>query len=291
MLALLCCAPAASADWSGDGKGDVLAVDGNGGAASCTAATAPGASCRPTRRSARGWGSFTALLATDWSGDGRPDLLARKSDGGLLMYRGNAHGGFATGTGETIGSGWGGFTALLAPGDFSGDGKKDILARQSDGSLLLYRGNGDSGFASGGVKIGSGWGGFTALLAPGDWNGDRKADVLARTSDGKLLLYRGNGAGGWVTGRAEQIGSGWQRLHGADVRRRLQRRRQRRHPRPQVRRLAPALPGQRRRRVHLALPEGRIRLAVALVPHARGPAPPPPPTAAGHARCRSATAA
>jgi hypothetical protein len=29
-LALLCCAPVASADWSGDGRGDVLAVDGNG---------------------------------------------------------------------------------------------------------------------------------------------------------------------------------------------------------------------------------------------------------------------
>ena len=31
VLALLCCAPAASADWSGDGKGDVLAVDAHGG--------------------------------------------------------------------------------------------------------------------------------------------------------------------------------------------------------------------------------------------------------------------
>ena len=209
MLALLCCAPAADADWSGDGKGDVLAVNANGGLIMYRGNGA-GRFLSPYPQIGSGWGSFTALLATDWSGDGRPDLLARKSDGGLLMYRGNAHGGFATGTGETIGSGWGGFTALLAPGDFSGDGKKDILARQSDGSLLLYRGNGDSGFASGGIKIGSGWGGFTALLAPGDWNGDRKADVLARTSDGKLLLYRGNGAGGWVTGRAEQIGSGWQ---------------------------------------------------------------------------------
>ena len=208
VLALLCCAPAAGADWSGDGKGDVLAVNANGGLIMYRGNGA-GRFLSPYPQIGSGWGSFTALLATDWSGDGRPDLLARKSDGGLLMYRGNAHGGFATGTGETIGSGWGGFTALLAPGDFSGDGKKDILARQSDGSLLLYRGDGDSGFASGGVKIGSGWGGFTALLAPGDWNGDRKADVLARTSDGKLFLYRGNGAGGWVTGRAEQIGSGW----------------------------------------------------------------------------------
>jgi hypothetical protein len=58
--------------------------------------------------------------------------------------------------GEKIGSGWGGFTALLAPGDFSGDGNNDILARRSDGSLLRYGGEGDSGFAGGAVKIGSG---------------------------------------------------------------------------------------------------------------------------------------
>ena len=208
-LALLCCAPAASADWSGDAKGDVLAIDGNG-ALLMYRGNGTGGFVAPYPQIGSGWGSFTALLATDFSGDGRPDLLVRRADGGLLMYRGNGRGGFVTGTGEVVGSGWGGFTALLAPGDFSGDGNPDILARQSDGALLLYRGDGDSGFAGGAVKIGSGWGGFTALLAPGDWSGDRKADVIARASDGKLLLYRGNGGGGWVTGRAEPIGAGWQ---------------------------------------------------------------------------------
>ena len=92
-------------------------------------------------------------------------------------------------------------------------------------------------------------------------------------------MYRGNGAGGWVTGRASRsapAGSGFTALTaGGDS----QRRRQPRHPRPRVRRLAAALPRQRRRRVHLALPEDRLRLAVALVPHARrrAPRPPPPP--------------
>ena len=209
LLALLCCAPAASADWSGDAKGDVLAIDGNG-ALLMYRGTGSGGFVAPYPQIGSGWGSFTALLATDFSGDGRTDLLARRSDGGLLMYRGDGRGGFVTGTGEAIGSGWSGFTALLAPGDFSGDGKPDILARQPDGALLLYRGNGDSGFAGAPVKIGSGWGAFTALLAPGDWSGDRRPDVLARRSDGALLLYRGNGAGGWVTGRAEPIGAGWQ---------------------------------------------------------------------------------
>jgi hypothetical protein len=97
-LALLCCAPAASADWSGDGKGDVLAIDGDG-ALLMYRGNGAGRFVSPYPRIGSGWGSFTAVLATDWSGDGRPDLLARKSGGGLLMYRGNAHGGFVTGTG------------------------------------------------------------------------------------------------------------------------------------------------------------------------------------------------
>ena len=148
-LALLCAAVAgaapASADWSGDGKGDVLAIDPNGGLLMYRG-NGTGGFVAPYPQIGSGWGSFTALLATDWSGDRRPDLLARQQDGTLLMYRGNGRGGFVTGTGEAVGGGWQSFTALLAPGDFSGDGKPDILARQSDGALLLYRGNGDSGF-------------------------------------------------------------------------------------------------------------------------------------------------
>jgi hypothetical protein len=147
----------------------------------------------------------------DWSGDGNADVLAVDSAERLLLYRGNGAGGWATGSGEPIGSGWGAFTAVLSPGDFSGDNRPDLLVRRSDGILLLYRGNGAGGFLTGmGEPIGSGWAPFTALLAPGDFSGDGRPDVIARHPDGRLLLYRGNGAGGWVTGSGEAIGAGWQ---------------------------------------------------------------------------------
>ena len=45
------------------------------------------------------------------------------------------------------------------------------------------------------------------MSSPGDFDGDGKADVLARRADGGLLLYPGNGKGGW--GRARLIGTGW----------------------------------------------------------------------------------
>jgi hypothetical protein len=103
--------------------------------------------------------------------------------------------------------------AAPARADWSGDGPADVLAVDSSGNLLMYRATAAGAFAAGGGRpIGTGWGSFTALLAPGDWNGDGKPDLLARNTDGALLMYRGNGAGGFLTGHGEQIGSGWQSL-------------------------------------------------------------------------------
>jgi hypothetical protein len=47
-----------------------------------------------------------------------------------------------------------------------------------------------------------------AILGPGDFNGDAKADLIAReTATGALWLYPGNGRGGF--GTATRIGRGW----------------------------------------------------------------------------------
>ena len=54
-----------------------------------------------------------------------------------------------------------------------------------------------------------GWLSLAAAPARGDWNGDAKGDVLAVGSDGALLLYAGNGAGGFLTSTGRPIGSGW----------------------------------------------------------------------------------
>ena len=206
-LAGLALAAPAAADWSGDGAADVLAVHPDGRLL-LYRGTGAGAFQAGGEGIGTGWGQFTALLTGDWSGDGSPDILARASDGRLLMYRGNGAGGFATGQGEQVGSGWGGFTALLLPRDWDGDGKRDILARDGD-NLLLYRGNGAGGYVTGRAELlGAGWQGFTALLPAGDWSGDGNQDILARTAEGALIMYRGDGRGGFG-GRA-QIGSGWQ---------------------------------------------------------------------------------
>jgi hypothetical protein len=203
-------------DWSGDGEPDILAVPSDGRLLMYRGNGSGGFVTGQGEQIGTGFAAFTALLLVrDWSGDGKPDLLARASDGRLLMYRGNGGGGFVSGRGEQIGTGWGGFTALLAPGDWSGDGHADLIARDDAGALLLYRGDGQGGFASSRTQIGSGFAPFTAMFAGGDFSGDRKPDILVRPQDGRLLMYRGDGDGGWVTGQGEQIGSGgWQALGG-----------------------------------------------------------------------------
>jgi N-acetylmuramoyl-L-alanine amidase/FG-GAP-like repeat len=92
--------------------------------------------------------------------------------------------------------------------DISNDGYPDVLARRrSDGSLWLWEGNPDGGFGSL-TQAGVRWHVMSAVVMPGDWNGDGTDDVIARTaSDGSLWLYTGQPSGG-IT-RSVQIGNGW----------------------------------------------------------------------------------
>jgi hypothetical protein len=158
----------------------------------------------------------------DWSGDGYSDVLARKPNGELCLFAGNGNSGWnpypdpPCCDGLLIGTGWQVFDWILRPGDWSGDGCHDILARTSSGFLYLYYGNCATGFTgSSGVIIGSGWQAFNWLLGTGDFSGDRFNDILARKANGELCMFRGNGYGGWIAdpdppcGDGTLVGTGW----------------------------------------------------------------------------------
>ncbi len=148
-----------------------------------------------------------SLLSRDFTGDGAADILYRDSLGQLMIYAGNGAGGFA---GKTlVAKSWGGFTAVLHAGDFNGDGFADVVARSSVGYLYLYRGNGAGGFlGKSTISTSSFWKTQTALISPGDFNGDGFTDLISRDSTGYLWLNPGNGSGG--LGSKVKIGSsGW----------------------------------------------------------------------------------
>lgn len=144
-------------------------------------------------------------VGTDFTGNGFSDLIARDASGDLWNYPSNGRGGWLART--SIATGWSAVPEILAPGDFSGDGIPDLLSRSTTtGALTLHRGSGTGTIASSAV-VGSGWQGFTAVVAPGDLDGDGAVDLLARDSTGVLWLYPGTGKGA-LKPRVSK-GSGW----------------------------------------------------------------------------------
>lgn len=200
-----------TADFNGDGSSDVFRIvttgtlsyyRGNGqGSWLSSAGISIGSS----------WDAMDKVVAPgDFNGDGKSDVIGITTDGTMRLYPGNGAGGWANAGGTAIGTGWNAFTFVFSPGDFNGDGRVDLIGVRPDGTMSLYSGNGSGGWtSSAGQVIGSGWGQFTNVLSPGDFNGDAKPDVLAVTSAGALSLYTGNGSGGWADPRGIVIGSEW----------------------------------------------------------------------------------
>jgi hypothetical protein len=111
-------------------------------------------------------------------------------------------------TGDYISSGWGSYTKLFGPGDLSGDGRSDVLARDTSGVLWLLTGRGN-GYFYGRAKVGTGWNIYNQITGAGDINGDGFADIVARASNGHLYLYLGTGNGTAPFKARQDIGAGW----------------------------------------------------------------------------------
>ncbi|WP_328888221.1 FG-GAP-like repeat-containing protein [Streptomyces sp. NBC_00316] len=149
-----------------------------------------------------------AVPFDDVSGDRCNDVLVRVWTGELRAYKPTCGGALYSTTAYTrVGGGWNVYDALTSPGDLTGDGRADLLAREkSTGYLYLYESKGAGVFKSR-VKIGTGWKGYL-LAGAGDLNGDGKGDLLARDTAGVLWRYAGTGKGTLAT--RVKVGGGWQ---------------------------------------------------------------------------------
>lgn len=210
-------------DFDSDGDSDVLARDSAGGMRLFKNSGTGGFEASTGGVIDAGWGSgtFNSIIAPgDWNGDGNPDLLARKLDGSLHLYRANGKGGFHSG-GQQIASGMNGVT-LIAPGDFDYNavgslirtpGKPDLLARvDSTGDLRLYHGNG-FGFDGSYDVINRGWNGIV-IASIGDFSGDSQPDTLGCIpGTSEMRVYHGTGGNSSITGYLRSgytsLGTGW----------------------------------------------------------------------------------
>lgn len=228
-------------DYGGDGRADLLAVDG-AGVLWRYDGTGDGG-FRPRQKIGWGWKGYRFTAVGDLNADGRPDALAQDATGGLWRLDGTAGGGF--GAKVKIGTGWKDFK-LTGVGDLTEDGYPDVLAVDAVGAVWHYPGDGRGGLQArqregtgytgqrmtgvgaftrsghqnylglfpagdlyryergGADKIGWGWKGLT-LTGAGDLSGDGVTDVLALDTAGVLWRYDGDGNGGMKP----RVKAGW----------------------------------------------------------------------------------
>ncbi|MER6976860.1 trypsin-like serine protease [Streptomyces carpinensis] len=147
-------------DLSGDGLPDLVAKDKDG---VLWLYPGKGNGLFGTRvKIGPGWSAYTITGKGDYNNDGKPDLLARDGSGVLWLYPGTGVASPALGTRTKVGPGWNIYNAFATAGDYTGDGKPDLLARDGSGVLWLYKGTGLAGSATfkSRVQVGVGWGGF-----------------------------------------------------------------------------------------------------------------------------------
>ncbi|MCT9091453.1 FG-GAP-like repeat-containing protein [Streptomyces sp. ASQP_92] len=166
-----------------------------------------------TRIIGGGWDVYNLLVsAGNMGGSADPDLIARDAAGALWLYQGKADGTFQAKI--RIGSGgWNGMNQLVGRGDYTGDGKTDLLARGTDGTLYIYPGTGQAvadAALGARITVGKGWETYKQLVSTGDNNGDGKADLIGNDAAGALWLLKGTGDPKAPFAARVQIGTtGW----------------------------------------------------------------------------------
>ncbi|MFI8166656.1 FG-GAP-like repeat-containing protein [Streptomyces sp. NPDC085931] len=185
-------------DFTGsDGFGELLTLNGSGG---LTYQSGTGTGVFTGKTTGSGWpATVKAVPFGDLNGDRCNDVLVRFASGALRAYRPGCGKAVTPSTAYTsLGtSGWTQYDVLTSPGDVSGDGRADLIARQATtGDVYLYKATSTGKLATR-VKIASKWTGYKKVLGAGDLDGDGHGDLLAQDKSNELWRYGGTATGGF----------------------------------------------------------------------------------------------
>lgn len=201
-------ATALAADWNGDGISDLVLGSSvsTSSLGQITLLLGDKAGTFAVRTS-RYLGLVPVTLTPgDWNGDGKLDLTATETLGGIYLFPGDGVGGFGTPFRPrdlANQSPW------MLGGDFNGDGHADLLAEDAAAAVVLL-GDGTGGFADPRESaIGTGLDPAPVAAAVRDFGGDGKDDLITIGSSPPDTVRRqgGDGAGGFGAPRDFAVGS------------------------------------------------------------------------------------
>ncbi len=209
------------ADVNGDGKADVCARAAAGIQCAISDGTGfPTTITGPAWSDAQGWDKpqyYATIQFVDVNGDGKADVCGRSSDGVVCeLSNGNGFPTEITGPAWSDAGSWAGpeYESTIRYADVNGDGLVDVCGRAAAG-VLCELSNG-TGFPTEikGPKWddASGWNtaAFYTSIQFADINGDGKADICARDSNGVICeLSNGTGFPTEVMGPPWSSTGGW----------------------------------------------------------------------------------
>ncbi len=182
-----------AADFSGNGRVGLAAVDGFGGAVTVRLGLGDGTFQVPRHFDVGNEPS--GLVAVDFNHDGRQDLAAANDGppGGASVLMGLGDGTFQQQTQFTTG-----ISSSIASADFNGDGRPDIVTTNYDpetasGDVTVLLGLGDGTFQSA-VHYAAGDRPFAVVT--GDFNGDGRPDIaVVNQFSNNVSIFLNNGDG------------------------------------------------------------------------------------------------